>query len=62
VEHSSVLNYCVALEKQSQDSPQSIQTSQGTAPQSASVFSEPSVVDGFARDRPEGILQREGAQ
>ena len=57
-----MLNYCVALEKQSQDSPQSIQTSQGTAPQSASVFSEPSVVDGFARDRPEGILQREGAQ
>ena len=54
-----MLNYCVALEKQSQDSPQSIQTSQGTAPQSASV---PSVVDGFARDRPEGIVQREGAQ
>jgi kynureninase len=46
VEHSSVLNYCMALEKQSQDSPQSTQRSQRTAPQSASVFSVPSVVDG----------------
>jgi hypothetical protein len=46
VEHSSVLNYCMALEKQSQDSPQSTPRSQGTAPQSASVFSVPSVVDG----------------
>jgi cysteine desulfurase len=46
VEHSSVLNYCMALEKQSQDSPQSTQRSQGTAPQSTSVFSVPSVVDG----------------
>jgi len=36
----------MALEKQSQDSPQSTQRSQGTAPQSASVFSVPSVVDG----------------
>ena len=48
VEHSSVLNYCMALEKQSQDSPQSAQRSQRTAPQSASVFSVPSVVDGSA--------------
>jgi len=46
VEHSSVLNYSMALEKQSQDSPQSTQRSQGTARQSASVFSVPSVVDG----------------
>jgi cysteine sulfinate desulfinase/cysteine desulfurase-like protein len=46
VEHSSVLNYCMALEKQSQDSPPSTQRSQGTAPQSASVFSVPSVVNG----------------
>ena len=45
LEHSSVLTYCMALEKQSQDSPQSTQRSQGTAPQSASVFSVPSVVD-----------------
>jgi len=44
VEHSSVLNYCMALEKRSQDSPQ---RSQGTAPQSASVFSAPSLVDGY---------------
>ena len=46
VEHSSVLNYCMALEKQSEDSPQSTQRSQGTAPQSASLFSVLSVVDG----------------
>ena len=46
VEHSSVLNCCMALEKPSQDSPQSTQRSQGTAPQPASVFSVPSVVDG----------------
>jgi kynureninase len=46
VEHSSVLNYCMALEKQSQDSPQSTQSAQRTAPQSASVFSVPSVVNG----------------
>jgi cysteine desulfurase len=46
VEHSSVLNYCMALEKQSQDSPQSTQRSQRIAPQPASVFSVPSVVDG----------------
>jgi hypothetical protein len=46
VEHSSVLNYCMALEKQSEDSPQSTQRSQGTAPRSASAFSVPSVVDG----------------
>ena len=39
VEHFSVLNYCMALEKQSQDSPQSTQRSPGTAPQSASVLS-----------------------
>jgi cysteine desulfurase len=39
VEHSSVLNHCLALEKQSQDSPQSTQSSQRRAPQSASVFS-----------------------
>jgi hypothetical protein len=36
----------MALEKQSQDSPQSAQRSQRTAPQSASVFSVPSVVNG----------------
>jgi cysteine desulfurase len=35
VEHSSVLNYCMALEKQSQDSPQSTPRSQRTAHQSA---------------------------
>jgi cysteine sulfinate desulfinase/cysteine desulfurase-like protein len=46
VEHSSVLSYCVALEKQSQDSPQSTPRSQKTARQSASVFSVPSVVNG----------------
>ena len=46
VEHSSVLNYCMALEKQSQDSPQSSQRSQRRAPQSVSVFSVPSVVNG----------------
>ena len=46
VEHSSVLNYCMALEKQSQDSPQSSQRSLRRAPQSASVFSVPSVVNG----------------
>jgi cysteine desulfurase len=45
VEHSSVLNYCMALEKQSQDSPQSSQRSQRGSPQSVSVFSVPSVVD-----------------
>jgi len=48
VEHSSVLNFCMALEKQSQDSPQRSQRSQRTAPQSASVFSVPSVVNGSA--------------
>ena len=42
-----MLNYCMALEKRSQDSPQSTQRSQGTAPQSASVFSVPSLVDGY---------------
>ena len=58
VEHSSVLNYCMALEKQSQDSPQSTQRSQGTAPQSASAFSVPSVVDGFSDARlRETVLQ-----
>jgi cysteine desulfurase len=46
VEHSSVLNYCMALEKPSQDSPQSSQRSQRTDPQSASVLSVPSVVNG----------------
>jgi cysteine desulfurase len=46
VEHSSVLNYCMALEKQSQDSPQISLRSQRTAPQSASVFSVTSVVKG----------------
>ena len=46
VEHSSVLNYCMALEKQSQDSPQSTPRSRRTAHQSASVFSVPSVVNG----------------
>ena len=46
LEHSSVLNYCMALETPSQDSPQSTQRPQGTAPQSASLFSVPSVVDG----------------
>jgi len=46
VEHSSVLNYCMALEKQSQGSPQSSQKSQRRAPQSVSVFSVPSVVNG----------------
>jgi hypothetical protein len=40
VEHSSVLNYCMALEEQSEDSPQSSQRSQRTAPQSASVPSQ----------------------
>ena len=46
VEHSSVLNYCMALEKQSQDSPQSAPRSQRTTHQSASVLSVPSVVNG----------------
>jgi cysteine sulfinate desulfinase/cysteine desulfurase-like protein len=46
VEHSSVLNFCMALEKQSQDSPQSSLSSQRTAPQSPSVLSVPSVVNG----------------
>ena len=46
VEHSSVLNYCMALEKHSQDSPQSTPRSRRTAHQSASVFSASSVVDG----------------
>jgi len=46
VEHSSVLNYCMALEKQCQGSPQSSQRPQRRAPQSASVFSVPSVVNG----------------
>ncbi len=46
VEHSSVLNYCMALEKQSQDSPQSSQRPQRRDPQSASMFSVPSVVNG----------------
>ena len=46
VEHSSVLNFCMALEKQSQDSPLSAQRSQRRAPQPASVFSVPSVVNG----------------
>jgi cysteine desulfurase len=52
VEHSSVLNYCMALEKQSQGSPQSTlreqgrgNREQGTAHQSASVLSVPSVVN-----------------
>ena len=46
VEHSSVLNYCMALEKQCQGSPQSSQRPHRRAPQSASVFSVPSVVNG----------------
>jgi hypothetical protein len=69
VEHSSVLNYCMALEKQSQDSPQSTLRSQRTARQSASVFSVPSVVNGSSYgyrvtylpvDR-EGLLRRHRA-
>jgi cysteine desulfurase len=39
LEQSSVLNCRIALEKQSQDSPQSTPRSQGTVHQSASLFS-----------------------
>ena len=48
-----MINFCMALEKQRQDSPQSSPRSPRSAPQSASVFSVPSVVKGSSDGKSE---------